>query len=308
MNRRFGSRLATLRREIRECVVVPALAILLPWRLAFRLLRRLAGQGYAFTRETERALASARGDHAAADAAAWFRSHATMRIVDHVDPVLSFFRSDRYLERHVVVEGDALPPGPCVFVGFHYGTAFWMLRALRRRGYRASFLAARVTARQCPGEPLRLRFMRFRKRCVERASGASVIFVGGSRARIASALRSGISVVGLIDVPDIVEATPIRFMRHEVRWPDGLLRIAEAEAVPMVAFVAALDAAAGTRRIRFRRLPSDPEAALRALAAMLEDAIAHDASGWHLWGEWPRFVHDAAAAPGADGSAKIRVG
>jgi hypothetical protein len=282
--------IATWWRDLRECVLLPAIAVLLPWRLAIRVLRRGAARGAAFDDESAQALA-AYGEHRRIDDAdAWRRAHAEVRIVDHVDPVLSWFRSDRYLERHVVVEGDPLPPGPCMFVGFHYGAAFWTLRHLRRRGYRAAFLAARVTAEQCPGAPLRLAFMRFRRVCVERAGGAPVIFVGGSRDRIVDALRSGTSVVGLVDVPDALRGQPVALLDHEVRWPDGLLRIAQAERVPVVAFVASLDRRTGARHVRFSTLSSDPAAAIATLASLLERAIAHDAAAWHLWAQWSRFL------------------
>jgi hypothetical protein len=273
-----------------ECVVLPAIAVVLPWRLAFRGFRALAARGRAFERESERALGACRAGIGVDDDRAFLSTHALTRVVDHVDPVLSFFRGERYLDRHVRIEGDPLPDAPCLFIGFHYGTAFWTLRHLRRQGRRAAFLAARVTARQCAGDRLRLAFMRFRKRCVERGGGAPVIFVGGSRERIVAALRAGTSVVGLIDVPDVANASCVSLLGFEVRWPDGLLRLAEAEGVPTVAFVAALDAKTGERRIAFHRLPEQRNAALPALATILDDAIRRDAAAWHLWAEWPRFV------------------
>jgi hypothetical protein len=291
------TRAATLRRDLRECLLFPAIAILLPWSLAWRVLRTLARRGRAFAQEADAALAACRAQGLVADEVSWASSHRLMRIVDHVDPALSFFRRDRYLDRHVVVDADALPAAPCLFVGFHYGTAFWALRHLRRLGYRASFLAANVTARQCPGQPLRLRFMRFRKRCVERASGAPVILVGGSRERIASALRAGTSVVGLIDVPEASHATSVELLGQSLQWPDGLLQIAQRAGVPVVAFIATLDAS-GARRIRLRTVPADPARAMAALAALLDDAVRSESSGWHLWAEWTRFLPVPAGTSG----------
>ena len=297
MKRRMRAR-SPIVRSLAECIVLPAVAVVLPWRLAFRGYRGLAARGRAFHRESVRALEACRASVRVDDERAFLRTHALTRIVDHVDPVLSFFRRDRYLDRHVRIDGDPLPDVPCLFIGFHYGTAFWALRHLRRGGRRAAFLAARVTVRQCAGDRVRLAFMRFRTRCVERAGGAPVIFVGGSRERIAAALHDGTSVIGLIDVPDVAHATRVSLLDHDVRWPDGLLRLAESEGVPTMAFIAALDAETGARRVEFRRLPAAREAALKALASMLDDAIRRDAAAWHLWSEWPRFVVPDAQEPG----------
>jgi hypothetical protein len=298
------ARVATLPRDLRECLLFPAIAILLPWSLAWRLLRLIARRGRAFAHEADRAREACRVHGLVDDDASWSSAHRLMRIVDHVDPALAFFRGDRYLDCHVVVEADALPPGPCLFVGFHYGNAFWTLRHLRRLGYRASFLAANVTARQCPGQPLRLRFMRFRKRCVERASGAPVILVGGSRERIASALRGGTSVVGLIDVPEATHSTRVELLGQSLQWPDGLLQIAQDAGVPVVAFIATLDGH-GARRIRLRTMPADPAHAMQALAALLDDAVRSESSAWHLWAEWTRFSAEGRPSQGG-GKARVR--
>jgi lauroyl/myristoyl acyltransferase len=297
---------SSIRRELRECAVLPAAAILLPWPLAFRAFRALARRAYAFAPEAERACAACAAQGLVGEPQAWSRAQRLTRIVDHVDPALSFFRSDRWLDRHATIEGDPLPAGACLFVGFHYGTAFWTLRDLARRGRRVSFLAAHVTARELPGQRLRLAFMRFRKRCVERAGKAPVILVGGSRERIAQALRDGTSVVGLIDVPDVKEGSPVTLLGRALRWPDGLLRIADAEGVPVVAFVATLDPGTGARHIRYARMPAERAPALAALAALLDDALRRDAAGWHLWAEWPRFATPHAVAQAAGTEAGVR--
>jgi hypothetical protein len=53
-------------------------------------------------------------------------------------------------------------------------------------------------------------------------------------------------------------------------------------------------------------MPAERASAMNALAAMLGEAIAHDSSAWHLWGEWMRFLpeRDPARAAGA----KVEVG
>lgn len=275
--------------------MLPLVAIVLPWSLAWRGFRWLAARGRFFAGETARAQAMADSQGYVDDAATWAVRHRLMRIVDHVDPGLSFLRRDRWMDRHLTVDGATPPAPPCVFVGFHYGTGFWLLRHLRRLRHRVAFLAAPVTAEHCPGQPLRLAFMRWRKASVERAGHAPVILVGGSRDRIRAALREGTSVLGLVDVPEVVPSpVPVAFLGGDAWFPDGLLRLAIEEKVPLIGYVATLDARTGARHLHLTRLPDAPGEALRALAGMLDGAVRSDPAAWHLWAEWPRFARPRA--------------
>jgi lauroyl/myristoyl acyltransferase len=211
------------------------------------------------------------------------------------------------MDSHLQVAGDVAPSPPCMFVGFHYGTGYWSLRYLRRLGHRVSFVSAPVESADVAGEPLRLAFLRWRQRRVEAASGAPVIYVGGSSDRIRNALRDGVSILALIDVPEATTSTvAVPLLGHHVQFPDGILRIAAVERVPLVGYVASLDAETGRRELRFTRLPDDPAQAMRALAAMLDAAIREDSASWHFWSQWPRFAVRAPATPAADANAAVR--
>jgi hypothetical protein len=278
------------RRQAAECALLPAIAAALPWPLAWRTLRAIAARGHAFGEETARALAMCSHLGFAGDAKSWAMRHRLTRIIDQIDPALSAVRGDGWMDRHVAIAGDPLPPAPCVVVGFHYGTGFWSLRHLRRHGHHVSFVSAPIDAGQWRTEPLRLAYMRWRQKCVAAAGGAPIIYVGGSAERIRTALRRGTSVLALIDVPEpTTSAVRVPLLGHDVRLPDGILRIAASEKVPLVGFVGAFDARTGARRLRFARLPDDPDAALRALVDLLEAAIRDDPAGWHFWAQWPRL-------------------
>ena len=286
-----GSRWEPWRRQIAECVLLPLLGATLPWPLAWRTLRSLANRSRFFGAETARAQAVSVREGFAADPVSWAAQHRLTRLIDQIDPGLSWTRGDRWMDRHLAVDGDPLPLGPCIFVGFHYGTGFWTLRHLRRNGHRVSFISAPVNAAQCPGQPLRYAFMRWRMRRVAQAGGAPVIYVGGSRDRIRDALRGGVSVLGMVDVPQPSSSrVAVPFLGGEAWFPDGLLRLADAEKVPLIAYVASLDYRSGGRRLRLTRLPAGRKEALRTLGAMLEGAVRGDPAAWHLWGDWPLFV------------------
>ncbi|HSU42713.1 MAG TPA: hypothetical protein VLN42_00710 [Casimicrobiaceae bacterium] len=291
------------RRQVAECVFLPAIGAALPWPLAWRALRMLAARGRFFDDETMRAQRMCDAQRFVHDRPSWLQRHRLMRIVDHIDAAISATRGDRWMARHLVVEGDPLPAAPCVFVGFHYGTGFWSLRHLRRLGHRVSFLSAPIDAAQWRAEPLRLAFMRWRQQRVADAGGAPVIYVGGSADRIRAALRGGASVLALIDVPEPTTSTAtVRLLGHDVQFPDGILRIAAAERVPLAGYVASLDARDGTRHLRFTRLPDEPAQALHALAAMLDAAVRRDPAAWHFWSEWPRFAKRGSSAAAGEGA------
>jgi hypothetical protein len=99
----------------------------------------------------------------------------------------------------------------------------------------------------------------------------------------------------------------VRLLEQDVQFPDGILRIAAAERVPLAGYIASLDARDGTRHLRFTRLPDEPAQALQALAAMLDAALRRDPAAWHFWSEWPRFATRApSAAAGKSGIAGLR--
>ena len=288
---RGRARLPALRRQLGECVVLPTVAALLPWPLAWRTMRALTAHEHFFGTETMRAQSMCDAQGLVPDAPRWRQQYRLTRAVDHVDPAISALRSDRWMARHLRVEGDPVPKGPCIFVGFHYGTGFWSLRHLRRLGHRVSFVSAPVDPAHWRDEPLRLAFIRWRQANVARAGGAPVIYVGGSGDKIRGALRAGTSVLGLIDVPEATTSTvSVRLLGRDVQFPDGLLRIGVSERVPLIGYVASLDANTGARLLRFTRLPDDPAKAVHALATLLDAAIRANPAAWHFWSEWPRLA------------------
>ena len=284
-----------LPREVGECLFLPALAASLPWDIAWPLLRRSARCRGLFAEATARAQAMAVRENFAQDPDAWARGHRLTRIVDQVDPAISSLRSDRWMRDHLQVEGDALPAGACIFAGFHYGPGFWSLRWLRSQGHPVSFLSRPIVAEEFAGQPLRFAFERWRMRQAGRAGGAPIIYVGDSVRRIREALQAGTSVLGMVDVP--LPESPHRaaapFMGGEAWFPDGLVRIARSEGVPLFAYVAGLDPSTGRRSLTLTRLPVGGEDPMHSLAAMLERAIRRDPPAWHLWAEWPLFFRNS---------------
>ncbi len=286
----------TFRRQVAECLLLPMLAVLIPWATLWRLLQRFASRGSFFGVETMRATTMAAQAGFADDASAWAARHRLTRLVDQVDPALSCMRSNRWMRRHLVVTGDPMPAAPCIFAGFHYGAGFWSLRYLRQQGHRVSFLSRPIVSGDFPGERLRYSFERWRMKRAAGAGGATVIYAGGSVDKIRNALRNGTSILGMVDVPPPLSGSrvPVPFMGGEAWFPDGLSRLAASEGVPFVAYLARLDPVTGLRHLTLSRLPVNGEAPMHSLATLLENALRNDPAAWHLWAEWPLFFSNPA--------------
>lgn len=272
-----------------EAFFLPALAVFLPWRLAFRIYRRLAAQDWLFHEQTTRALAAAgRQGYAPADDWAWARDYRLVHLVDRADGYLSRFRGQGWLDRHVHISGDAWPNGAFIGVTFHYGAGLWSIRDLRRRGRRASFLSTRFDAASFPGAWIRYVAARWRMREVARISGAPVIYTGGSVDRIRATLAGNIAVLGLLDVPaaQTTLTVPVRFLGRTARFPPGLVRIAREAKVPLALFLMTVDMETGARHLLVRLVAArTDEDAMEIIIRELEEALRRHSPSWHRWGD-----------------------
>lgn len=142
-------------RDALELWLLPALAALLPWWLGFRLLRALAHWRWLYRRPCEAALRAATAHGMVDDARAWLHEHRLMMLVDHTDLFLARTRSDRWLRRHVGVQGDWQVQGQAaLLVTFHWAAGMWAHRHARASGLKPHMLwrdQARATMRRAAG-------------------------------------------------------------------------------------------------------------------------------------------------------------
>ena len=295
------SRLRKVAREAIEWLLLPAVTAVLPWRWGFRFYGRVAQSDWLFRAETRSVLAGVAAWRQPADPTVWAAEYRLVHLIDRADLWLSRFRSDRWLDRHLMVEGDAWPDGAFVGITFHYGAGLWSVRHLCRSGRRASILVLRLEPGQFKDAPLQQAYARARIREAERVAHAPVIFTGGNAvAQMRAALRRGGCVLGLIDVPPgrARSGGPVPFLGGRAWFPTGLLRLARIENVPVVVYTVGFDRATGQRKLHICRLPATardaPEAAndeqcLQLVVRELERAIIADAPSWHAWADLPLF-------------------
>lgn len=288
-------RLRTEAKDLVELLILPGLAAVLPWRLCFKLFRWMSGWSFLYREQCERALSEARArGWTGGDPASWLRARRLVTLVDHADLFLARTRSDRWLLRHVSVEG-AWPEAdkPAVLCTFHWGAGMWGLRSVGAAGLRAHALVAAVRPEHYVGHSLAYRYTLARNAQVAHALGRPPLDVSASLRPALRALRAGEQVLAAVDVPaDQVSASEsIDFLGMRASVPRGLLRVAAEQALPVVVFVTGVDLNDGRRFVRIRPVPNsgDPAKLIRDVFAHLESVVREDSAAWHFWSVAERF-------------------
>ncbi len=304
--------LSQLRLELRSVIehyALPALALLLPWPLAYRLLRLLARYPGLYEEEWRPALAQAQRLALVPidNALDWAWRYRTVRLVDHADYWLSRLRRHRWLDRHVDRRGawPALDT-PAVGAFFHWCAGMWAVRALLAAGHPSSVLAGRFSTRSMGGARLGYLYGHIRLRELARASGGPLIYAPRTVQQSLSALAAGRWVIGTPDVPpsETRIAAPVTLFGRSGQMPEGLLLIARQAGVPVVVFTLALDFDSGRRELRVEGPfdPNDPTL-MQRIASTWEGLIREKSWAFSLWPMMSAFFVDPppqAPAPAAD--------
>lgn len=281
-------------RDLVELFLLPGCAALLPWPLCFRLFRLFSRWRWPYRAQCEQALAEAKARGWVADEAGWLSQRRLVTLVDHADFFLARTRSDRWMARHLTVEGR-WPEGdrPRILCTFHWGAGMWGLRHARANGMRAHALVAPVRSEHYLGRRIAYHYTRMRNREVEAALGRRPLDVSGSLRPALKALKAREQVLAAVDVPaDQVSASlSIGFLDARARVPRGLLRVAADGGVPVTVFLTGLDLRTGDRFLRIHSLPpgSEVDPLIREVFSYLESAVREEPVAWHFWAVAERF-------------------
>lgn len=281
-------------RDLLELVVLPGLAAVMPWRIGFRLLRRLAGIFRPYSDTGQLALAKAGSRGWVGDAAHWSRVRRLVTLVDHADLYLSRTRPDAWLAKHVDVEGQWPRAGqPGIIFTFHWGAGMWGLRHAKASGLRAHALVAPLNGAHFAGRRVLLAYARARTAEVARALGCPTLDASANLRRVLQALRRGEQVVAAVDVPsDQVSASAeVELLGLAAQVPRGLLRLAVDQRVPVTVYLTGLKVESGRRFLRIHQLGihDSVEGLARDVFSYLDRAIREDPPSWHFWSEADRI-------------------
>jgi phosphatidylinositol dimannoside acyltransferase len=297
-------------RELVEWVLLPGLAMLLPWQLCFPLYRWLAGWQRLYWAETRAAMDAAAGFGLVHDPVAWGRAYRLMRLVDHADLYLSRFRGDGWMRRHVALRSGAWPTdqGPFLAITFHWGSGLWGLRHMRAGGRSCAVLVRDIPIEQFVGRPVLAWYAALRTRETARAGGGGVIYASSSSlTRIRRQFRGGGNIVALLDVPPEPgqKSLTCEFFGRPAAFPRGLMHLAVSEKMPVVVYDVTLARDTGKRVLNMENLGSfsDERALLTVLVSRLETLVRSDPASWHHWpgiGTFHQRAGIAGSKPGDD--------
>lgn len=298
----FIARLRVETRDLLELVVLPGLAALMPWRLAYRLLRLAAHRMRPYEEATASAVAQAGRLGWIGDAAHWALVRRIVTLVDHADLYLARTRSDAWMARHLDVSGQWPAAGqPGLICTFHWGAGMWGLRHARAAGLTAHALVAPLQGAHFAGRRVLHAYARTRTAEVARSLGCPALDISASLRPALQALRRGEQVVAAIDVPaDQASASEeVGLLGLRARVPRGLLRLAVDQGLPVTVYLTGLSVADGRRFLRIHQLGvhDDVTRLIEAVFAHLDQAIRDDPPAWHFWSEAPRiFLAQAQSA------------
>lgn len=288
---------ARFKRELRdlfECVLIPGLAAVMPWSLAYAVFRQISRFSFLYGESVGLSFEEAQTMGFGGDEKVWCRHRRLVTMVDHADFYLATSRSNRWLARHLCVEGSWPKRGEAALLcTFHWGAGMWGLRHLAASGMVAHALVAALDPAHFQGRWVYYHYIRLRNGAVSDALGTKTLEVGGSLRPVIKALKAGEQVLAAIDVPSdqVVASEAIPFLGSKARVPRGLLRLAAEQGVCVAVYLTGIRLSDGQRFLRIHQLEAcrSLDDLMPRVFAYLEDAIREEPVQWHFWSVAERF-------------------
>lgn len=268
------------------------------------LFRRVARWELLYHREWTGALATARRHLAIADETAFARDYRLVRLVDHADLYLSWFRSRRrWIARHVDIRGAWPAAGAHVGVFFHVGPGFWAVHSLRLAGHSHSMLLGPHTKRSMGGALIGFWYGSIRRNSLQAATGRPLIYAPGSLRRAVTELTLGHWVIGMPDVPpeNTRLGQAVTLLGRPAVLPAGLVEIARRASVPIVIYDTQVDLETGRRILTIGEpIPASDEQVLQRIAERFEVLLRERPSAFSLWPFADAYFNAATSTPPQD--------
>lgn len=281
-------------RDFLELVLIPAMAVVLPWRICFRLFRLLASFSFLYRSQTQAALQQARQRGWVEDEKSWLLIRRLTTLVDHADYYLALSRSDAWLKAHLDVHGCWPEPGSAsLLCSFHWGAGMWSLRHAAASGLRIHALAAPLQGAHFEGRWILHRYAKARTAMVRKILGRETLDPTASLRPLFKAIHKGEQVLAVVDVPaDQVSASQsVKMLGRVACVPRGIFRLAVEHKIPLTLYLTGFDVENGRRFLRLRQFGTYSEVSelIADVFVVLDHAIVENPPAWHFWSEADRF-------------------
>jgi len=281
-------------RDALELWLAPGLVAVLPWRWCFKVFQWLARHTRLYDASCQAALYHAQALGWATDPVHFGYVRRLVTLTDHADLYLACTRSDRWMARHMLVQGTWPAPGQAALLcTFHWGAGMWGLRHAAQAGLRPHALVAATEGEPFRGRTVLHRYARWRTAQVRRTLGQAPLDVSRSLRPAVQALKQNEILLAAIDAPadqaDASEVVPL--LGRQARVPRALLRAAARQQLPVYVYVTGLNIYTGLRTLHVVAMPvtDDPLTLTTQVFAELERCIRQDPAAWHFWSEAPRI-------------------
>lgn len=281
-----------LRDELKSLLIrflVPASVALLPDKLGHAWLRFLGRFSQLDDGNTEAnwLVAQKTLNLPATQKAAFIKRARMYALVDWADVYWYNSRSERWLSRNVVFEGDPLPRESVMAITLHYGAGLWALPAFSRECSPLGWVHAPVADVVAKGHRITTWLSRWRVRTVRRIPGVSALSTPGALKKMQRCINERGSILGLIDAPfqEKRRCSHIDVLGRPFNMPNGFLRFAVAHHLPVYLFTLTLNEAGDRRVFRGRLLDRSMgvDEMLLELGEWTTESIVNDPAAWHLW-------------------------
>ncbi len=268
--------------------VIPILIALMPWKIGFRVLRKLARHERSHKVHVEEAWQMARKHFPDEIEDDWKWRFRLLRLIDRVDAWLVLLRPRGWWSKQIVQTGEfPKPDGPHAFLSYHWGGGHWIWSQLARYGFPTHLISRRAEAADLGAGRLALTLGRARLYGIRRLGGREVIFLGGASGPVRKALAAGHNLLGMQDMPPAPWDATLRrpLLDGEVAYPFGLARLALEANATIVLLSFAFDLDTGKRTLNVTTLPRgiDIETLATRYVAHLDECLRSESAFWQTW-------------------------
>ncbi len=285
-----------LLREVRaliELLILPAIAMLLPWSWCSWLYWKISRFDWLFRLQVSGGYPNAAALGMVANKADWQRRVRYHMLVDNADAFLTLVRGAGWIKKYIClnsqepVDWSEYRRRSCLFVAFHYGQGFWALCYFLQQGIPVAFLHLPMPQKIRWGEYIQIWMGRWRIQRVRKISGAQCISTGGSVEKITSRLAGNGAVLVMPDVPLKREtfSLPMTLIGRRAHLAAGALRYPIDHEIPIHAYTMVADPKTGLRQLNIFGAISyqDGQELGQRLGDLLSEAIASDSAAWYGW-------------------------